>query len=235
MLTLSRLACGYGSIQVLKGISLNIDKQEIVSLIGANGAGKSTTLKAITGLLKPVNGKMEFEQDDLSNKKPHEIVKMGISHVPEGRRIFPLLTVQENLELGGFLLRHTPQGRQLMDRVFQLFPVLSERKKQMGMTLSGGEQQMLAVARGMMSNPRLLILDEPSLGLAPLFVEKIVGFIREINQEGMTVFLVEQNVHVALGICHRAYVMEMGEIVLQGSGEELLRDPDVKKRYLGEA
>jgi branched-chain amino acid transport system ATP-binding protein len=235
MLTLSRLACGYGSIQVLKGISLNIDKQEIVSLIGANGAGKSTTLKAITGLLKPVSGKMEFEQDDLSNKKPHEIVKMGISHVPEGRRIFPLLTVQENLELGGFLLRHTPQGRQLMDRVFQLFPVLSERKNQMGMTLSGGEQQMLAVARGMMSNPRLLILDEPSLGLAPLFVEKIVGFIREINQEGMTVFLVEQNVHVALGICHRAYVMEMGEIVLQGSGEELLRDPDVKKRYLGEA
>ncbi len=235
MLILSRLACGYGSIQVLKGISLNIDKQEIVSLIGANGAGKSTTLKAITGLLKPVSGKMEFEQDDLSNKKPHEIVKMGISHVPEGRRIFPLLTVQENLELGGFLLRHTPQGRQLMDRVFQLFPVLSERKNQMGMTLSGGEQQMLAVARGMMSNPRLLILDEPSLGLAPLFVEKIVGFIREINQEGMTVFLVEQNVHVALGICHRAYVMEMGEIVLHGSGEELLRDPDVKKRYLGEA
>jgi branched-chain amino acid transport system ATP-binding protein len=234
MLILDRLSCGYGSIQVLKDISLQINEREIVSLIGPNGAGKSTTLKAITGLLKPIKGKMEFEERDLSTRKAHEIVKMGISHVPEGRRIFPLLTVHENLELGGYLLRAAPEGKQLMERVYQLFPILWERRGQSGMTLSGGEQQMLAIGRSLMSNPRLLILDEPSLGLAPMFVEKIIQFIQKANQEGMTIFLVEQNVHVALGICHRAYVMEMGEVVLQGEGKELLANPDVKKRYLGE-
>lgn len=234
MLILDRLSCGYGSIQVLKDISLQINEREIVSLIGPNGAGKSTTLKAITGLLKPIKGKMEFEERDLSTRKAHEIVKMGISHVPEGRRIFPLLTVHENLELGGYLLRAASEGKQLMERVYQLFPILWERRGQSGMTLSGGEQQMLAIGRSLMSNPRLLILDEPSLGLAPMFVEKIIQFIQKANQEGMTIFLVEQNVHVALGICHRAYVMEMGEVVLQGEGKELLANPDVKKRYLGE-
>jgi len=234
MLILDRLSCGYGSIQVLKGISLQIQEREIVSLIGPNGAGKSTTLKAITGLVKPIKGKMEFVQKDLSTRKVHEIVKMGISHVPEGRRIFPLLTVHENLELGGYLLRATPEGKHLMERVYQLFPILWERREQSGMTLSGGEQQMLAIGRGLMSNPRLLILDEPSLGLAPMFVEKIIQFIQNINQEGMTIFLVEQNVHIALGVAHRAYVMEMGEIVLKGEGQELLVNPEVKKRYLGE-
>jgi len=234
MLSLNKVNCGYENIQVLRDVSLNIEKQKIVSLIGANGAGKSTTLKAITGLLKPVLGKLYFENTDISKMRSHEIVKLGISHVPEGRRIFPLLTVKENLELGGYLLKSSAKRKQLIDRMYQMFPILFERKNQPGMTLSGGEQQMLAIGRGLMSVPKLLLLDEPFLGVAPIFIEKIVQFIQTINQEGMTILLVEQNVSIALSLSQYAYVMENGKIVLQGPGKDLIKNPDVKKKYLGE-
>jgi branched-chain amino acid transport system ATP-binding protein len=223
----------YGAIHALKGISLDVAPGEIVTLIGANGAGKSTTLRTVSGLLKPKNGRISFMGTDITGQPAQKTVKMGISQVPEGRRIFANMTVSENLELGAYLREDKAGIRESLERVFTKFPRLAERRNQIGGTLSGGEQQMLAMGRALMSNPKLMLLDEPSMGLAPLLVKEIFETIREINQAGTTILLVEQNAHMALSIAHKAYVMETGKIVLQGSAEELARSEAVRKAYLG--
>ena len=247
MLKLESVHASYGRIEAIKGISLEISRGEIVCLIGSNGAGKSTTLMTISRILIPSKGNVLFEGKEINNLPPHKIVSMGISQVPEGRRIFPKLTVRENLEMGAFLAVSDqrsaiscrgeavprPKDDQL-EHVFNLFPVLKERQKQMGGTLSGGEQQMLAIGRALMSKPKLLLLDEPSLGLAPIIVSKIFKTIRELNAEGLTILLVEQNAKAALKLAHRGYVMESGRVTIEGKGKELLDDPDIKKAYLGE-
>ena len=232
LLEVKNLSVFYGGIQALKGISFGIRKGEIVTLIGANGAGKSTTLRAISGLLKPKEGEILLEGQSL-NIPPHEVVKKGISHAPEGRKIFSNLTVRENLELGAYLRKDKAGIKQDMERVFELFPRLKERFKQNAGTLSGGEQQMLAIGRALMSSPRILLLDEPSLGLAPLLVKAIFEVIKEINAKGTTVLLVEQNANLALRIAHRGYVMETGKITLSDSAKNLLANEEVKKAYLG--
>jgi branched-chain amino acid transport system ATP-binding protein len=232
MLELKDVHTFYGPIEALRGIDLNIFRGEIVCLIGNNGAGKSTTLMTISGILKPQSGDILFEGKNIREKAPHTIVATGISQVPEGRRIFPKLTVRENLEMGSLPGRGNPASA--FDMVFTLFPILKERQNQHGGTLSGGEQQMLAIGRALMCNPKLLLLDEPSLGLAPIMVSRIFKIIREINREGVTVLLVEQNARAALKLSNRGYVLENGYIALQGEGEELLNNPDVKKAYLGE-
>ena len=224
----------YGNIHALKGISLSIERGEIVTLIGSNGAGKSTTLRTISGLLKPRRGAILLEQKQLDQLLPHEIVALGVIHVPEGRRIFPRLTVQENLAMGAYQRRDKDGIQRDLERVFALFPRLKERLHQKGGTLSGGEQQMLAIGRALMSRPRVLLLDEPSMGLAPVLVEMIFDIIREINQQGITILLVEQNARMALSIAHRGYVLETGRIVLSGPGPQLAGDPMVKAAYLGE-
>jgi branched-chain amino acid transport system ATP-binding protein len=224
----------YGSIHALKGISLSIEGGEIVTLIGSNGAGKSTTLRTISGLLRPRRGAILLEQRRLDQLLPHEIVSLGVIHVPEGRRIFPRLTVQENLVMGAYQRRDKDGIQRDLERVFALFPRLKERLHQKGGTLSGGEQQMLAIGRALMSRPRVLLLDEPSMGLAPVLVEMIFDIIREINQQGITILLVEQNARMALSVAHRGYVLETGRIVLSGPGPQLAGDPMVKAAYLGE-
>jgi len=224
----------YGNIHALKGISLSIERGEIVTLIGSNGAGKSTTLRTISGLLKPRRGAILLEQKQLDQLLPHEIVALGVIQVPEGRRIFPRLTVQENLAMGAYQRRDKDGIQRDLERVFVLFPRLKERLHQKGGTLSGGEQQMLAIGRALMSRPRVLLLDEPSMGLAPVLVEQIFEIIREINQQGITILLVEQNARMALSIAHRGYVLETGRIVLSGPGPQLAGDPMVKAAYLGE-
>jgi branched-chain amino acid transport system ATP-binding protein len=224
----------YGNIHALKGISLSIEGGEIVTLIGSNGAGKSTTLRTISGLLRPRRGAILLEQRRLDQLLPHEIVSLGVIHVPEGRRIFPRLTVQENLAMGAYQRRDKDGIQRDLERVFALFPRLKERLHQKGGTLSGGEQQMLAIGRALMSRPRVLLLDEPSMGLAPVLVEMIFDIIREINQQGITILLVEQNARMALSIAHRGYVLETGRIVLSGPGPQLAGDPMVKAAYLGE-
>lgn len=237
MLKLESIYASYGHIKALKGIDIEVNKGEIVCLIGSNGAGKTTTLLTISGILKPDSGDIIFEGESLKNIAPHNIVNKGICHVPEGRRIFPRLTVLENLEMGAFSIgrgQGTKGKRYNMEKVFNLFPILKERAKQMGGTLSGGEQQMLAIGRALMANPKLLLLDEPSLGLAPIMVSKIFKTIKEINKEGITILLVEQNAKAALSLSHRGYVLENGTIKLQGSGENLLHNENVKKAYLGE-
>jgi len=251
MLKLESVYTSYGRIQAIKGISLQIGRGEIVCLIGSNGAGKSTTLMTISGILTPSKGSVLFEGKDIKSMPPHTIVSMGISQVPEGRRIFPKLTVRENLEMGEYLKDSdqrsadsrrgerpfAPTGTKTvnqLEHVFNLFPVLEERQKQMGGTLSGGEQQMLAIGRALMSRPKLLLLDEPSLGLAPIIVGLIFRTIRELNAEGLTILLVEQNAKAALRLAHRGYVMESGRITKEGKGSDLLDDPDIKKAYLGE-
>lgn len=246
MLLLQGIHTSYGHIEAVKGIDLKINKGEIVCLIGSNGAGKSTTLMTISGILKPVKGRILFDGEEIHRLLPHKIVAKGISQVPEGRRIFPKLTVRENLEMGAysvyssqFTVHRKPSivNRQLsaqLEYVFGLFPVLKERQKQMGGTLSGGEQQMLAIGRALMSKPRLLLLDEPSLGLAPIFVGKIFKTIKELNAEGLTILLVEQNAKAALKLANRGYVIESGRVTKEGGGRELLNDPDIKKAYLGE-
>jgi branched-chain amino acid transport system ATP-binding protein len=223
----------YGNIHALKGISLAVEEGEIVTLIGANGAGKSTTLNTISGLLRPRHGHVRLAGEDLLTYKPHEIVAKGIVQVPEGRRVFSRLTVAENLEMGAYTRNDPAEIRQSMERVFKSFPHLRERLGQYGGTLSGGEQQMLAIGRGLMAQPRLLLLDEPSMGLAPILVEEIFSIIREINSQGVSILLVEQNALMALSVAHRGYVLETGRIVLQGSAQELLHDPLVVEAYLG--
>ncbi|MGB4593640.1 MAG: ABC transporter ATP-binding protein [Coriobacteriia bacterium] len=225
----------YGQIEALKGISLHVDEGEIVTLIGANGAGKSTTLKTISGLLAPKEGSITFLGESISGLPVHRVTQRGVIHVPEGRRIFPRMTVEENLGMGAFLRNKDPEGvKKSMDTVFKLFPRLEERRTQRGGTLSGGEQQMLATGRGMMANPKLLMLDEPSMGLAPVVVEIIFETIEKLNKEGTTILLVEQNAAMALQVAHRGYVLEVGKIALEGPGKELLHNEQVRKTYLGE-
>ncbi|HEX2696731.1 MAG TPA: ABC transporter ATP-binding protein [Anaerolineales bacterium] len=223
----------YGNIHALKGISLRIEKGEIVSLIGANGAGKTTTLRTIAGLLKPHEGRIELNGEDLTKYKPHEIVYKGVSMVPEGRGIFARLTVTENLEMGAYSQNGRQQLQEDFERVFALFPRLKERRSQLGGTLSGGEQQMLAMGRALMARPTVLLLDEPSMGLAPVLVELIFETIQKINQEGVTVLLVEQNALMALTIANRGYVIQTGEIVLSDTAASLKENETVRKSYLG--
>jgi branched-chain amino acid transport system ATP-binding protein len=233
MLELREVTVSYGMINALKGISLKVEQGEIVALIGANGAGKSTTLMAISGVAALQSGMVMYDGAKLSGMSPHAIVQSGISQVPEGRRIFSRMTVRENLEIGAFSGNKGALAGDLA-RVFEMFPVLADRSKQFGGTLSGGEQQMLAIGRALMSRPKLLLLDEPSLGLAPIMVSRIFKIIQEINQQGMTILLVEQNAKAALRLANRAYVMETGTIVMQGRASELVNDPGIKKAYLGE-
>jgi branched-chain amino acid transport system ATP-binding protein len=223
----------YGAIHALQGVSFNLAEGEIVSLIGANGAGKSTTLKTISGLLRPRVGSVKLRGQELTAMQAQDIVKQGIVQVPEGRKIFAPLPVQENLEMGAFTRSDPTEIRETMDRVFKSFPRLKERLGQLGGTLSGGEQQMLAIGRGLMAQPKVLLLDEPSMGLAPILVEEIFRIIQEINALGVAVLLVEQNALMALSIAHRGYVLETGNIVLSGTGQELLDNPRVQSAYLG--
>ncbi len=223
----------YGNIHALKGVSLTVEPGEIVTLIGANGAGKSTTLKTISGLLRPRQGEIEFDGGRIDGVKAHEIVNLGISQSPEGRRIFPRMSVTENLEMGAFVRAKSPELAADFERVFTLFPRLRERRSQLGGTLSGGEQQMLAIARALMARPRLVLLDEPSMGLAPILVEQIFSIVRDINAQGTTVLLVEQNALMALGLARRGYIMQTGEIVLADDAAALARNPEVKRAYLG--
>jgi branched-chain amino acid transport system ATP-binding protein len=232
LLSIHGLEVGYGAISALHGIDLDVQKGEIVTLIGANGAGKTTTLRSISGLLKPRKGRVEFQGRDITGVAPHIITACGISHVPEGRGIFSNLTVSDNLELGAYL-RKDKVAKSEYDRIFSLFPVLKERIKQNAGTLSGGEQQMLAISRALMAKPSVLLLDEPSLGLAPQMVQTIFRVIREINAEGTTILLVEQNAHMALVTAHRGYVMETGRIVLADDTKALLASDRIKHAYLG--
>jgi branched-chain amino acid transport system ATP-binding protein len=233
MLRVDGINVYYGNIQALKGVSLEVNEGEIVTLIGANGAGKSTLLKTVSGLLKPKQGKIEFQNQSISGKAAQSIVKMGISHVPEGRRVFSNMTVEENLELGAYLRKDKAGIKEDFGKIFELFPRLEERLKQHAGTLSGGEQQMLAMGRALMARPRLLLLDEPSMGLAPLLVKTIFRIISDINETGTTIMLVEQNAHMALSIAHRAYVIETGKVVLSGTAEELNESDQIKMAYLG--
>ena len=233
MLTIDNLNVFYGAIHALKGISLEVKEGEIVTLIGANGAGKSTTLRTISGLLKPKEGSIKFEGKDIGGMAAQNVVKLGISQVPEGRRIFANMTVMENLELGAFIRSDKAGIAQDLDMVFGRFPRLAERRSQLAGTLSGGEQQMLAMGRALMSRPRMMLLDEPSMGLAPLLIREIFNIIVDINSTGTTVLLVEQNANMALSIAHRAYVMETGRITLSGDAKELAASEDVRKAYQG--
>ena len=233
MLEIEDLHVAYGSIQALRGISLRVDAGELVTLIGSNGAGKSTTLLTISGVLRPRQGRIRFEGRDLVGVAPHEIVRLGISHCPEGRLIFGRLTVLENLVLGAYHRRDRRGIQADIERVYALFPRLAERRHQMAGTLSGGEQQMLAIGRALMSRPRMLLLDEPSLGLAPLLVERIFAVIQELQQQGVTILLVEQNAYQALRVASRAYVLETGQIRLAGPAAELANDPRMRAAYLG--
>ncbi|HZM21906.1 MAG TPA: ABC transporter ATP-binding protein [Anaerolineales bacterium] len=233
MLELENIHTYYGNIHALKGISLTVDKGEIVTLIGANGAGKSTTLRTITGLLRPRNGTVKLEGEDLGKYKAHDIVYKGIAMVPEGRGIFARLTVTENLDMGAYSRTSQPEYDQDVERIFALFPRLKERRNQVAGTLSGGEQQMLATGRALMAHPTILLMDEPSMGLAPVLVELIFSTIEQINKEGVTVLLVEQNALMALSVANRGYVLQSGTIVLQDSAANLKKDPTVQKAYLG--
>jgi branched-chain amino acid transport system ATP-binding protein len=232
MLELQDVHVKYGAVAALKGITLEVSEGEIVTLLGANGAGKTTTLRTISGLLRPSAGRVMFEGRPIDNMPAHEVLGVGIGHVPEGRRVFPRMSVRENLEMGAY--QRKGGNKEVMERVFELFPVLSERKTQDGGTLSGGEQQMLAIGRALMSRPRLLLLDEPSMGLAPLIVAKIFEIIAEINQDGTTVLLVEQNAAQALRLASRGYVLETGSIVMSDDAKTLLSDDRVRAAYLGE-
>lgn len=234
MLSLSEVHCGYGNIEIIKGISLTVEKGQIVAIIGANGAGKTTTLKTIAGLLPVRSGSITFDGNEITKVKPHDVVKMGISQIPEGRQVFSELSVQDNLIMGGYTIsdRHLIKTR--IEEQYNRFPRLKERYKQMAGTLSGGEQQMLAIARALISSPRMLLLDEPSMGLSPLFVEEVFEIIQELRDGGMTILLVEQNAGMALEIADYAYALETGKIVIEGTGEEMMRNEEVRKAYLAE-
>ncbi len=233
MLKVNDLQVYYGAIHAIKGITFEVNEGEIVSLIGANGAGKTTTLHAVSGLLKPTSGEVSFLSSKIDNLSADKIVRKGIAHVPEGRRVFSQLSVQENLELGSFLVKDKNFIKNEYERVLTLFPRLKERLKQMAGTLSGGEQQMLAIGRALMSNPKMLLMDEPSMGLAPILVKEIFEIIKECNKQGMTILLVEQNAKMALNISHRAYVLETGKVVISDDAKNLLGNEEVKKAYLG--
>ncbi len=233
LLTLENVHSYYGRIHALKGISFEVNEGEIVTLIGANGAGKSTTLRTISGLLHPKQGKILLGGKDISQMEPHKIVQAGVGHVPEGRGIFPKLTVKENMEMGAFTINDPAEVKRRMEYAFELFPRLKERIDQKGGTLSGGEQQMLATARGLMLNPKILMLDEPSMGLAPLLVELIFDIIKQMNEKGTTILLVEQNALMALSIAHRGYVLQTGQIVIADTAANLKANPTVQHAYLG--
>ena len=233
MLKIEKLNFAYGDMKVLWDVDLEVNQGEIVTVVGANGAGKSTTLKNISRLVAPTSGSITFQGMDLARMQPHHVVEAGLVQVPEGRRIFPEMTVLENLRMGSFVKATRADRQKNIDWVFELFPRLREREEQLGGTMSGGEQQMLAIARGLMANPKVLLLDEPSLGLSPLLVKNIFDIITGINKEGVTILLVEQNVYQSLRIAHRAYVMETGRVVLTGKGSELLDNEHVKKAFLG--
>lgn len=233
LLELDEVHSYYGNIHALKGVSLTVEKGEIVTLIGANGAGKTTTLRSISGLLHPRQGKVTLHGKDITRLAPHIVHREGVGMVPEGRGIFPRLTVLENLEMGAYMVKDKAEIRRGVDRAFALFPRLKERAAQKGGTLSGGEQQMLATARGLMSNPSILLMDEPSMGLVPVLVDQIFEVIKELNAKGTTILLVEQNALMALSIAHRAYVLQTGSIVLSGTAAEVAKDESVRKAYLG--
>ena len=222
----------YGAIRAIKGLTFHVDEGEVVALLGANGAGKTTTQKTVSGMMRPHTGEIRFEGERIDGLAAHDLIHLGICHVPEGRRVFPRMSVSENLEMGAF--RFKRPDRALLERCFELFPVLQERRTQAAGTLSGGEQQMLAIARALMGKPRLLLLDEPSMGLAPLIVQQIFDIVQEINASGVTVLIVEQNAAKALALADRGYVLETGELVLSGTGKELLADDRVRAAYLGE-
>ncbi|MDX6469026.1 MAG: branched-chain amino acid transport system ATP-binding protein [Gaiellaceae bacterium] len=234
LLRLEGVETFYGTIQALKGISIEVHEGEIVTLIGANGAGKSTTLRSINGLNHPRRGTIEFEGKDITHDPPHEIVRMGIAQSPEGRKLFPRMTVTENLEMGAFQRRDKQGMKEDMDRVFELFPRLAERKTQKAGTMSGGEQQMCAIGRALMARPTLLMLDEPSMGLAPIFVQRIFETIVEVNRQGTSILLVEQNALMALEVANRGYVLETGHVALADDAKALAKNPEVRKTYLGE-
>ncbi|HEV2707221.1 MAG TPA: ABC transporter ATP-binding protein [Pyrinomonadaceae bacterium] len=234
MLTLENISVNYGAINALKGVSMHVERGEVITLIGANGAGKTTTLRTITGLLSPREGRVLYEGEEISGTPTHKLVARGIAMSPEGRGVFANLTVRENLQMGAYLQKDKRKQAEDMERAFRMFPRLKERETQKAGTLSGGEQQMLAMGRALMSRPRLLLLDEPSLGLAPLVVHTIFEAIEEIRSEGTTILLVEQNAHAALGHSDRAYVLETGRIVMEGPSKELAADPRIKEAYLGE-
>ena len=234
MLTVTDLQVYYGVIQAIKGISFSVNQGEVIALIGANGAGKTTTLHTVNGLIQPRAGKIEFEGKDITKMPAHKIVSLGMAHVPEGRRIFQQLTVLDNLKLGAYTRKDKKKIADTLEMVYRRFPRLEERKKQIAGTLSGGEQQMLAMGRALMSEPKIIVMDEPSMGLSPLFVTEIFDIIREISEGGTTVLLVEQNAKKALSIADRAYVLETGKIVLSGNAQDLMNDDSVKRAYLGE-
>ena len=231
MLKVENLKVNFGGIEAVKGISFEVNRGEIVTLIGSNGAGKSTTLRTISGLVKAASGSIKFEDKELTKTDSSDIVKYGITLCPEGRRVFPDMTVLENIKIGAYLRNDTIQND--IEKCYRLFPILKERKNQLAGTLSGGEQQMLAVARSLMSKPKIMMLDEPSLGLAPLVVKGIFNIIKEINEEGVTILLIEQNANMALRIADKAYVLETGKITMTGTGQELLENPKIKEAYLG--
>ena len=233
LLEVSEIDAHYGRIQALRRLSLNVDKGEIVALIGSNGAGKTTTLRTISGLLHPTAGKITFDGNDITRAEPQNIVNMGICQSPEGRRLFPRMSVLDNLRMGAYTRKNAAEIKSDMDRVFELFPRLKERLHQVAGTLSGGEQQMCAMGRALMAKPKVLMLDEPSLGLAPILVQTIFDIVKEINSQGTPVLLVEQNAHKALEVAHRAYVLETGVVVKSGTGKELLESEDVQRAYLG--
>ena len=233
MLEIHNLHCRYGKVNAVRGVTLQVQEGELVSLIGANGAGKTTTLKAISGLIPGIEGKITFQGRDITGASPKKIITLGISHCPEGRRVFPYMTVIENLEMGCYLRSDVPEIAKDLENIFKLFPILKARRQQPAGTLSGGEQQMMAIGRALMSRPKLILFDEPSLGLAPNLVDATFEIITGIRDQGVTVLMVEQNAYAALELCDRAYVLESGEVALHGTGEDLLNNPHVQQAYLG--
>ncbi|MBM7113278.1 ABC transporter ATP-binding protein [Archangium primigenium] len=234
LLSVEGVKVSYGAIQALRGVTLTVGQGEVVALIGANGAGKTSTLRAVSGMLKPVGGRITFKGEDITGAKAHQLVPRGMAHAPEGRGVFPNLTVLENLELGAYLRRDTEAIAADLEKSYVLFPRLKDRRKQLAGTLSGGEQQMLAIARALLSRPTLLLLDEPSLGLAPQVTETIFRNLRDVSASGVSILLVEQNAHLALNFAHYGYVLETGEVVMAGAGKALLESPEIRKAYLGE-
>jgi branched-chain amino acid transport system ATP-binding protein len=233
MLSVQNVSAGYGMVQILRDVTIQIQEKEIVSVIGPNGAGKTTLVKTIMGLLHPQSGKIQFKGKNIEKLPPYEIVKNGLAMIPEGREIFPTMTIEENLQLGAYTVNGKEKIKETKEKVYQIFPVLKKKQKALARTLSGGEQQMLVICRSLMSNPQLLILDEPSLGLAPIIVEKVLDTVRTINDEGVTVLLVEQNIHDSLNVADRGYVLEEGRIILEGTSRELLSNSHIKEVYLG--